>query len=181
MIDKKRFTALFAGMSSVYGDKVPHTNACLNVWYAALADLDYKQVETAVLSYIQTQKFAPKPADIRELVINAASTNADSDAGTSFEIAMDAVRRFGYMRAAAAQAWLEEHHPLTGAVVERMGYKSICDSPTESRGVLRGQYMRIYKDLADRQKQTAMMSPDVRARIEAARTEPERLEAHDEG
>lgn len=170
-MDKQRFAALFAGLSSVYGDKIPHTNACLNVWYASLADLDYKAVETAVLRYIQTEKFAPKPADIREIVLHASSTNKDGDAGASFEIAMSAVRRFGYSRAGAAQKWLDENYPLTGAVVERVGFKSICDSPIDSRGVLLGQFMKIYKDIAERKKQDAMTSPAVRVMIEKIRTE----------
>lgn len=175
-MDRQEFGQIFAGLSAVF-EKIPQNQACMNVWFKALEDLDYKAVSAAATRYIQTEHYAPKPADIRELVLSARG--ALDDAGRSFEIAMDAVRRFGYARSGAAQKWLDENYPLTGAVVERLGFASICDSPVESRGVLRGQYFKIYQELAEKVKKNAMTSPAVRAQIgkEAA---PE-LEEHDEG
>lgn len=47
------------------------TDISMEVWYVALKDFSYQDVQNATFEYIRTGKFKPKPADIIELIVNS--------------------------------------------------------------------------------------------------------------
>lgn len=66
---KEEFYPIVQTMKAVYTDpKFMPDEMAINVWYELLKDLDGKLVMAAVAKYMQTKKFAPYPADIREML-----------------------------------------------------------------------------------------------------------------
>lgn len=56
-------------MKAIYTDaKFIPDERSVEVWYALLKDLDINAVKLAVAKYMQTKKFPPFPADIREML-----------------------------------------------------------------------------------------------------------------
>lgn len=66
---KEEFYPIVQTLKAVYTDpKFIPNELATNVWYELLKDLDAKLVMVAVTKYMQTKKYAPTPADVREML-----------------------------------------------------------------------------------------------------------------
>ena len=72
------FTTIVKTLKTVYADPkyIPNQDAVM-VWYQLLKDLEYKQCMNAVSSIMQTSKFLPTVAEIREQCANHTTKPLD--------------------------------------------------------------------------------------------------------
>lgn len=113
-----------------------------SVWSEMLGDLEYVVVNDAVRRHICTSRFAPTIAEIRE------QATGDPDALTAAEAwgeLMSAVKRHGYYHETEALNSLP--YPVA-RIAGMIGWREI-NLCTEV-DVLRGQFLRMYQQVAER-------------------------------
>jgi hypothetical protein len=88
--DREAFAVLMLGLGETYGEQV--SEARMEIYFAALADLTLDAVREASTAHVQAVKFFPRPAEIREAV--AGST--DDRAALAWNALLQLVRRVGY-------------------------------------------------------------------------------------
>jgi hypothetical protein len=62
--DSERFATLLAGMGEVYNQTVSPLR--ITIYFKALVEYEFEQINAAVMRHIQTSKFFASPADLRE-------------------------------------------------------------------------------------------------------------------
>lgn len=88
--DRQAFAVLMLGLGETYGE--PVSEARMEIYFAALADLDLDAVQAAVTIHAKAVKFFPRPAEIRE----AVSGSTDDRAALAWNAVLQLVRRVGY-------------------------------------------------------------------------------------
>ena len=77
-MDREEFKKIVKGMKSIYADpKFIADQFAFDMWYGLLGDLSYEVVAMAKQAYMQTEKFAPTPADIRRYAYKITSPVTD--------------------------------------------------------------------------------------------------------
>ena len=107
-------------------------------WHLLLADVDYSLANVAVIKMLRGDEY-PSPGRIIKAVKSVwlASIPLAEKAWTEVLVKLDPYKR------------PEWSHPLIGEAVRCMGYVGLCRS--ENPGMDRGQFIRIYNNLLDRQ------------------------------
>ena len=122
----------------------PPTDGAIEKWYADLADRDGRQVLSAVEAiYRDGAEFPPNGGQI--LAKLSELERDDPDHGQAWALAMKAVQRFGFYRAEAGLAWLDEQSPAVGTAVLRFGYDALCHADIEDIATVRAQFREVYK------------------------------------
>jgi hypothetical protein len=124
-------------------------------WYALLGDLDAEQAMFALrrLLMAQTIPSLPTPGAIRQEAATVADPSLPIPAEAWGEV-IKQIRHIGH--------WGRPNfsHPLIAKAVEIMGWRDICVS--EEPDVVRGQFLKIYGTLADRQRKEAVLPEPLR-------------------
>lgn len=169
----EEFSLLVKGMREVYprADFIP-TQDAFNIWFELLKDLPYEVANAAVQQHMLTNKFAPTIAEIREQAANVVN-GPQKDAGQAWAEALKAVHHFGENHALEALATLD---PLTRQTVERFGFGALCNNPVDDRSIARAQFIRIYNDLANREREDAKIPAHIRDRLTMLRANAGLLE-----
>ena len=68
--DKKQFAKIIRATFALFGGESPNADI-LRMWWALLVQFDIVDIEAAFISFAQKWKFAPKPAEIIELIERA--------------------------------------------------------------------------------------------------------------
>ena len=108
--EARKFYQLLTATAELFDRALTPTT--LELYFAALADLDYVQIERAIQHTIRAAKFFPRPAEIRE----ACEGTADDRAQAAWETVVRAIRRFGGYRS----LWLADA-VLADAIRETWG------------------------------------------------------------
>lgn len=88
--DSAAFAALMLGLGEVYGE--PVSDVRMEIYFAALADLDIETVRAAATAHVRLSKFFPRPAELREVI----DGSADDRAELAWAAVLNLVRRYGY-------------------------------------------------------------------------------------
>lgn len=149
---RDEFKVLVKGMKAIYSQPtfIPDADA-FNMWFALIGDLPYEVCNVSVQKYMLTNKFPPTVADIRELAANVVSGDPLTW-GESWERAINAVRRYGYMNPGEAMASLD---PVTRKCVDSIGYMTLCTS--ENIMVERAHFQKIFDVMAKREQMEKQM------------------------
>jgi len=119
--------------------------------------------ETALRKWVNTSKWSPTIADIREL--SSANANGEqADYGEAWQEVMKSIQRWGMYREEQA---LENMDPLTKQVVQRLGFRSICTS--ENITADRANFRMIFDELSSREKTNKQVPQKLREQIEQIR------------
>ena len=71
---KEEFKKIIKGLKSIYSDpKFIADQFAFDMWFGLLGDLPYEVVSMATKTYMQTETFAPTPADIRRYAYKVTS------------------------------------------------------------------------------------------------------------
>jgi hypothetical protein len=136
----------------------PISGETAEAWFQMLCDIPYKLAKAAFMKVLAEHEFAnlPPVGLIRRaaLEIKAGPTIT---AAQGWGMVMRAIREYGHYREAQALDALPEN---VAQVVRWMGWGEICQS--DSVDVIRAQFMRMYDTQVNRQKELAIMPPDVR-------------------
>lgn len=151
---REEFLALAKAMQTTYQRnnflKEPEAVA---IWYNLLSDIPYPVASVALQRYMMTSKWPPTIADIREEAMKVSQPEM-IDSGEAWELVIKAVRKFGYYD---QQGALNSLPPLVREAAERFGFRELCDCNVENINTARAQFMRIYDQLVNRQRQDAVL------------------------
>lgn len=140
--------------------QVDDSGITLNVWHEMLGDLDYQVAQLAVKKLIMQSTFPPSIAEVRKAATDMLNPGLTTGAQAWGEVTR-AIRDYGYYREAEAIASMS---PTTARVVKYMGWRDICMSE-EPTGVLRGHFMRMYDQVADREAQERLLPAGLQEQI----------------
>jgi len=128
-------------------------------WVRMLGDLEYAVADIAVERHCKLSRFAPSIADIREQAVAALHPDRITGAESWGEF-IAGIRRYGYNRQGEAFA---SFHPETRQVAGLIGWYDSCMA--EELGVLRGQFLRMFDQLKERNNREAILTSDPRGEI----------------
>jgi len=149
---KTETVKLLAVISAAYPN-MQVTEATVEIWHELLGDLGFNIVLTAAKKLILESPYPPTIADIRKRAVEVMTPLEDRlDAAEAWGEVMRALRVFGYYREAEA---LQSMSPRTAKVVRWMGWSEICLS--EELGVARGQFMKMYQQVAEREHKEQLL------------------------
>lgn len=149
---RDEFKILVKGMKAIYSQPtfIPDQDA-FNMWFALIGDLPYDVCNVSIQKYMITNKFPPTVAEIREMAAEVVNGETISW-GESWERALAAIRRYGYMNPGEA---LDSLDPLTRKCVESIGYMTLCTS--ENIMVERAHFQKIFDIYAKREQRKKQM------------------------
>lgn len=88
--DRAEFATLMLGLGETYGE--PVSDARMEIYFAALADLELDAVRAAATAAVRGSVFFPRPAEIRDLVAGKVEDRAE----LAWMAVVGLVRRYGY-------------------------------------------------------------------------------------
>lgn len=151
---------LAKAMKAVYPQMMPDRDA-FDVWYELLKDLDYRQASAALQRHMQTSKYPPTIADIRQAVTAPKEEMPELEA---WALARKAIR-------CDPDSAKEQFDRLPELVQKTIGTPAALTEwgqlPSETVGsVIQSQFLRGYRAQAERQRTDTAIAPKVRKLIE---------------
>lgn len=135
----------------------------IEIWTEMFQDAEFNIALVAIKKLILESPFPPTIADVRKQVAEITTPKVNQiDAGQAWGEVMRAVKNYGFYDPEGA---LKSMSPVTQEVVKRISWREICMQEEEKMGVLRGQFLRIYDSMAQRQKQDALLPLTMQAQI----------------
>lgn len=128
----------------------------ITLYLAALDDLTYAQIKAGVLKCMNTAKFFPTIAEIREAaesMVEHANHTGKPDAGEAWGEVMRFIMKSSPYDQHPFPWSCEEVHEA----VRRMGTLTLFETTNESLPATRGQFMKIYDKLLAEKKDKAVM------------------------
>jgi len=162
-LTKKEIAKLLAVLAASY-PKFEVDDLKVHVWHEMLQDIPYDVAQVAVKKIILEKTFAPSIAEFREEVINLTSPSRETNAAEAWWEVKQAIKNYGFYRESEALESLSSE--AARKAVQYMGWQELCLSE-DPEGVLRAQFMRIYEQVADREKKQAMLSEHLQQAIQA--------------
>ncbi len=134
-----------------------------NVWFEMLGDVDYKIAQMAVKKLMLESPFPPTIADIRKQIAEITTPEkykiSAADAWGEIE---QAISKYGYYQQSEA---LDSMSSITRKTVDLIGFRQIC--LCEEPGVVRGQFLRMFEQVANKEKQNALLPENLKKQIDA--------------
>lgn len=159
-MDKKEFSIWASALRTYFPryNLLPNPEA-LALWYQELKDLPYEVASAALRKWVGQEKWPPSIAEIRSYAGELINGPAP-DWGDGWQEVARAVRRYGWCREKEA---MDSLSPSARMAAERIGWRSICES--ENPETLRAQFRQVFQVVAEREKQDALMAPELRTLI----------------
>lgn len=156
---KTEIVQLLAVINAAYPN-MQVTEAMASIWYELLRDIDFATAQVAVKKLLLESPYPPTIADIRKQVASITSPKQLDPAEAWGEV-ISAIHRYGYYRQEEALASMS---PLVAKVVRYMGWQEICAS--EEPSVVRGQFLKMYQQMQERERQDALLPAQLKAEID---------------
>ena len=136
----------------------------VHVWHEMLGDLDYSIASMAIKKLIMQNTFPPAIAEVRKAALEIMRPEVTGS--EAWGEVIRAMRNYGYYREEEALASMS---PTTARVVRYMGWREICLSE-EPPGVLRGQFLKMYEQVAGLEQQQRLLPSDLQDEIKQLAT-----------
>ncbi len=118
--DRPAFAVLMLGLGETYGEAI--SDARMEIYFAALADLELRDVRMAANAHVRLEKFFPRPAELRSALQGSAEDRAD----LAWQAVLALVRRHGYYNPPADDAW-PDAVTRKAALNLYGGWRSLCE------------------------------------------------------
>ena len=154
-------------MLSIYFSNFDTTKA--EGYQQALADIPADILKATIWALVNTSKFLPTVAEIREKareVKRFASGQVENNAGMAWEAVCDAIRKVGGYRLPTFE------DAICAKVVRQIGWMNICMTPIEMTTALRAQFIKLYE------KEMARVESEARLRETIPQKAFERIAKH---
>ncbi len=132
----------------------------VQVWHEMLGDLDYGIASLAIKKLILESTFPPSIAEVRKAVVEIQTPEQTNGAQAWGEV-VRAIRRYGYYDPDGA---IQSKSNRTARVVQMIGWREICLS--EEPGVVRGQFLKMYQQVAEREQKMRLLPQSLRDEIQ---------------
>lgn len=118
--DRPGFAELMVGVGEVYGESM--SDARMELYWRALSDLSFESVRHAADIHVRTQKFFPRPAELREAVDGRTEDHAE----VAWAAVQALVRKHGYWANPSDIRWPDDvtHH---AAMKLYGGWRALCE------------------------------------------------------
>ena len=155
---KSEVAKLLAVIAAAY-PKFEVDDLKVQVWHEMLGDLEYKMASLAIAKLIQESTFPPSIAEIRKAANDILHPEQTTGTQAWGEV-IRAIRNYGVYREEEALASMS---PRTAYVVKCMGWREICMA--EELGVIRGHFLKMYQQVAEREQKEQLLPPAMRREI----------------
>ena len=157
----EEWTRLVKGMKSIWTDKdfLPDMDA-VEMWYNLLNDIPYENLSIAIQRYAQTNRWPPRPADLREQIAEVKVTEDWSDAWGQV---LRAIGRYGQYQEEEALASMSD---IGREVTCRLGWKQICQADLDELPAIRANFRMIYESKSEKAKEDNMTSLELKEHIQ---------------
>lgn len=148
----------FTGIAAVLQAGAPDRRipkASLDLWFDLLGDLPARVVMAAVKAHYATSEYPTLPAigKIRKEAVALMRPAVPTAAEAWGEVESE-IRRVGWYGAP------DRLTPVAARVVRAIGWRRICES--DEPGVERGQFLRMYEQMAQREERDAVLPEGLR-------------------
>ena len=165
-MDKKEFATFAMALKTYYPrETLLPNNEAMQLWFRELQDIPFKVAEAALRKWVNTNKWSPSIAEIRETAANIQNGEIP-DWGEGWEEVQRAIRKHGMYNVKGA---MDSFTPLTRKVVEMLGFRNICVS--ENPAAERANFRQCYEIMARREQtrqQVALPLQDVIKQIQTS-------------
>ena len=147
------------------------TTTFIEIWHKSFSDNTYKEVQSAVLDFIQcsTDRFMPPIGKIKEIINDYRFADVPNE-NEAFEILINARKKYNiYDSPREGDAYDTLPDAIKRAIGNRKGFISIGNLNTDSAqyGIEKSNFMRIYKSELDRAKKDASRPEWLRKALDA--------------
>lgn len=164
-MNKQEFKILADAIRSYYPrEKFIPTREAAELWFGALKDLDFNVAMMSVKRHMQTSKWSPTIAEIREGAVGIVTPEGSWSDG--WGQVRKAIGRFGYCN---EQEALESMDETTRTAVKRLGWLQICSTELDDVPSLRANFRMIYEQLQGRTEKQAMLSDELKEQTDMLR------------
>lgn len=154
-------TILAGNYDSIANKDKKQKEIMFSTWYECLKDLDYKLVEMAVKKTIITSPYPPTIHEIRKNVAELINPQSEKDNSLdAWEEAYKMMSRGLYM----TKEEFETHSPIVKKFIgslEQLKNYAMTDTDVINT-VVKGQFMKQYEILKNRQKELNMLPGDMK-------------------
>lgn len=167
MLDKKDFIKAVEYLIAIYPEMEKQFNnqTTQRAWYELLGDIDGRTLLLAIKIYASTEKFTPKPSQIREMAL--VTTRETRDWTEGWDLVIRSVGRFGIYRESEALVWIKSQDEIAAESIRRLGYKNLCE--TENQMTLRANFRQAYNNQISKNKFYNQLPANTRLAIEENR------------
>lgn len=158
-MNKHEFKKIADAIKTYYPRENPlPNNAAIQLWYEEFKDLAYEDVVNGLRRHVNTSKWCPTIAELKEAIV--VNTAGDKDWGASWDECMKAIGRFGQYREAEA---LDSMSPITREVVKRIGFRELCISENQMQD--RANFRMIFEQVTGNEYDRAALPKGLRDSI----------------
>mgnify|MGYP000374152265 CR=1 FL=1 len=152
---------LLGMLSAAYPNMKEVNEVTVGLWFDCLKDVDVEPALMAIKKHILESPYPPSIADIRKQIAEITTPKEDKlDAAEAWGEVVKAIQKYGSYREIEA---LESMSPTTRKVVKYMSWREICLS--ENIGVTRGQFLKMFSVIAEREKQDRLLPESFKEEI----------------
>lgn len=161
-MDKQEFAEWAMALRTYYPrEQILPNKEAMALWFREVQDIPYDVATAALRKWVNTNKWSPSIADIRETV--AQVTNGDELSwGEAWETVLTAIRRWGSYGQVEAMQSLD---PVTRRCVESIGYRTLCLS--ENISVERANFRMIFDTFQKREREHRQLALPLQETIKA--------------
>ena len=167
MLDKKEFIKAIEYLIAIYPEMEKQfnnqTTQC--VWFDLLQDIDWRTLLLAIKTYASTEKFAPKPSQIREMAIMTTRETRDWTEG--WDLVLRSIGRFGTYKESEALDWIRKQDETAAESIRRLGYKNLCLA--DDQMAVRANFRQAYNNQLSKNKFYDQLPDNTRFAIEENR------------
>lgn len=168
MLDKKDFIKAIEYLIAIYPEMEKQFNSqtTQGVWFDLLKDIDGETLLLAIKIYASTEKFAPKPSEIRKMAL-MTTREFIKDWTEGWEIVLKSIGRFGTYRESEALEWIRKQDETAAESIRRLGYKNLCEA--DDQMTVRANFRQAYNNQLSKNKFYDQLSDNIRFAIEENR------------
>ncbi|MBS4881925.1 MAG: hypothetical protein KHZ82_02545 [Peptoniphilus harei] len=167
MLDKKDFVKAIEYLIAIYPEMEKQFNSqtTQGVWFDLLQDIDGRTLLLAIKTYASTEKFAPKPSQIREMAIMTTRETRDWTEG--WDLVLRSIGRFGTYKESEALDWIRKQDETAAESIRRLGYKNLCLA--DDQMAVRANFRQAYNNQLSKNKFYDQLPDNTRFAIEENR------------
>ena len=156
----EEFKPLASALKSVYvSQNFMQTSEAVKVYYQMLQDLDYPVCSAAIMRHLQSSRYPPTIAEIRE----ACAPVDTGDWLRSWDNLCRAIQRWGWCRPVEGLAALRKEDEAAADIAQRLGWQALRMSGNIAAD--RASFRQAYETRSQRERELRQLSPSLRLRL----------------
>lgn len=162
---RDEFKIIAAALRETYRrDKLLDTKEAFSIWYELLKDLSYESASAAAQAYMMQEHFPPAPADIRKKAaeLTEIAKGEDMTEGEAWAMVRKAISNGIYGHREEFARMPEE---IQKAIGNSKQIQIWAMDEFFNEGVVQSQFLRSYRQVMERKKQTDLLPRELQERL----------------